>query len=197
MTNPTKWLCAHRRLGSAWASAKSDQSSLCAQWVAKDPSFLHVDSEDSDQICGCPGWSESSLGAQIICWFYHNAAHIITSLLLTSLGEQYILMSIDWKEMSIWNVSQFRMKPMALSVWFNGCCPRQSLTGVSVTCKERLFDCMFHEQIRTLDFRTYRASLFLNMIKFVYKIWIKSLYVIKLQWWWWSVNFMNHILPLT
>ena len=31
------------------ASAQSDQSSLCAQWVAKDPSFLHVDSEDSDQ----------------------------------------------------------------------------------------------------------------------------------------------------
>ena len=25
------------------------ESSLCAQWVAKDPSFLHVDSEDSDQ----------------------------------------------------------------------------------------------------------------------------------------------------
>ena len=23
--------------------------SLCAQWVAKDPSFLHADSEDSDQ----------------------------------------------------------------------------------------------------------------------------------------------------
>ena len=25
------------------------ESSLCAQWVAKDPSFLHVDSENSDQ----------------------------------------------------------------------------------------------------------------------------------------------------
>ena len=25
------------------------ESLLCAQWVAKDPSFLHVDSEDSDQ----------------------------------------------------------------------------------------------------------------------------------------------------
>ena len=24
------------------------ESSLCAQWVAKDPSFLHADSEDSD-----------------------------------------------------------------------------------------------------------------------------------------------------
>ena len=25
------------------------ESSLCAQWVAKDPRFLHADSEDSDQ----------------------------------------------------------------------------------------------------------------------------------------------------
>ena len=37
MTKPTKWLCAKRRLRSALA------------WVAKDPSFLHADSEDSDQ----------------------------------------------------------------------------------------------------------------------------------------------------
>ena len=28
MTKPTKWLCAQRRLGSAWASAQSNQSSL-------------------------------------------------------------------------------------------------------------------------------------------------------------------------
>ena len=27
----------------SWASAQSDQSSLCAQWVGKDPSFLHAD----------------------------------------------------------------------------------------------------------------------------------------------------------
>ena len=39
MTKPTKW---HVR------PAKT-QSSLCAQWVAKDPSFLHADSEGSDQ----------------------------------------------------------------------------------------------------------------------------------------------------
>ena len=30
-------------------SDRSDQSSLCTQWVAKGPRFLHVDSEDSDQ----------------------------------------------------------------------------------------------------------------------------------------------------
>ena len=34
------------KIRSAWASAQYDQSSLCAQWVAKDPSFLHADSED-------------------------------------------------------------------------------------------------------------------------------------------------------
>ena len=38
VTKPTMWLCAQRRLRSAWASAQSDQSTLCAQWVAKGPS---------------------------------------------------------------------------------------------------------------------------------------------------------------
>ena len=46
MTKPTKWVCAQRRLRSAWASAQSNQSLLCAQWIAKDPRFLHADSED-------------------------------------------------------------------------------------------------------------------------------------------------------
>ena len=32
-----------------WASGLSDQSSLCAFWIAKDPGFLHADSKDSDQ----------------------------------------------------------------------------------------------------------------------------------------------------
>ena len=30
------------------------ESSLCAQWVVKDPSFLHADSEDSDQTGRMP-----------------------------------------------------------------------------------------------------------------------------------------------
>ena len=28
--------------------------SVCAQWLAKDPSFLHADSEGSDQTGGMP-----------------------------------------------------------------------------------------------------------------------------------------------
>ena len=51
MTKPTKWpVCAQRRLGSDWAA----ESSLCAQWVAKDLMFLHGDSEDSHQTGRMP-----------------------------------------------------------------------------------------------------------------------------------------------
>ena len=39
---------------------------MCAQWVAKDPWFLHADSEDP----------ESSLGAHSLCWLCHVAAHL-------------------------------------------------------------------------------------------------------------------------
>ena len=49
-----KITCAANEDRSAWASAQSDQSLLCAQWVAKDPSFLNADSEDSDQTGRMP-----------------------------------------------------------------------------------------------------------------------------------------------
>ena len=70
------------------------ESSLCVQLVAKDPSFLHADSEDSDQtgrmprlilirLGRCPGWSESSLGAHaillVLSW---GGSYIYTPLLL-------------------------------------------------------------------------------------------------------------------
>ena len=45
MSKPTKWLC----IRPVWS-----ESSLCAQWVAKDPSFLHADSKDSDQTGRIP-----------------------------------------------------------------------------------------------------------------------------------------------
>ena len=43
-------MCAQRRLRSVWAS-------VSARWVAKDPSFLHADSKDTDQSGRSPGWS--------------------------------------------------------------------------------------------------------------------------------------------
>ena len=52
MEKPTKWHVRLAKTKISWASAQSDQSSMCAHWVAKEPSFLHADSEDSDQT----GW---------------------------------------------------------------------------------------------------------------------------------------------
>ena len=50
------------------------ESSLCAQWVIKDPRFLHADSEDSDQSGRMPTdlsrcWAHGSF-----CWFCHATA---------------------------------------------------------------------------------------------------------------------------
>ena len=49
----------------------------CAQWVAKDPSFLHADSED------WPDWADAQADLSLswahmtFCWFYHEAAHTL------------------------------------------------------------------------------------------------------------------------
>ena len=55
MTKQTKW---HARPAKAQMSLGIrpvwSESSLCTQWVAKDPSFLHADSEDSDQTGRMP-----------------------------------------------------------------------------------------------------------------------------------------------
>ena len=42
-------LCAQWRLISLDLHPVESQSWLCVQWVAKDPNFVHADSEDSDQ----------------------------------------------------------------------------------------------------------------------------------------------------
>ena len=55
MTKPTKWHVRPAKtqiilgIRPVWS-----ESSLCAQWVAKDPIFLHADSEDSDQTNRMP-----------------------------------------------------------------------------------------------------------------------------------------------
>ena len=58
-----KITCAPRH-GSA--STQSNQTSLCAQQVAKDPMFFHASSEDSDQTAHMS-----------FCWFYRDVAQFI------------------------------------------------------------------------------------------------------------------------
>ena len=59
------------------------ESSVCAQWIAKDPSFLHADSEDSDQT----GWMPR------LIWVF---AGCTTTLLVFSWGGSYKQFSISF-----------------------------------------------------------------------------------------------------
>ena len=55
-----------QRIHTVWSG-----SLLCAQWEAKDPRFLHADSEDSDQIGRMPRliWLSLCLAHRLFCWF--------------------------------------------------------------------------------------------------------------------------------
>ena len=78
MTKPTKWVCAQRRLRSAWASAQSDQNLFTVRM--KKPWSLAIKRTPNTliRLGRCPGWSESSLGAQSLCWFCHVPAQILS-----------------------------------------------------------------------------------------------------------------------
>ena len=81
MTKLTKWVCAQRRLRSAGAFAQSDQSLRCMPEESLGPYVPIIESTVKTliRLGGCPGWSESLLGAQLFCWFCHEVAHIIYS----------------------------------------------------------------------------------------------------------------------
>ena len=63
----SKWLCAQRRLRSAWASPQSDQSLRCAYNGSLGiQAFFMRTAKTLIRLGGCPGWSEFSLGAHAI-----------------------------------------------------------------------------------------------------------------------------------
>ena len=72
---------------------------MCTQWVAKNPNFLHADSEDSDQ----PGQSDLSL-----CWVHtHFVGFDMSRLILTFFENEQTLQTN--KKIQIDNVvSQFK-----------------------------------------------------------------------------------------
>ena len=95
MTKPPNWLCAQRRLRSTWASALSDQSLRCPHEESWSPRLpIKRTAKTLIRLGGCLGWSESSLGAQSLCWFCHVAAHM--SLLLCRFELGNIQVSFWW-----------------------------------------------------------------------------------------------------
>ena len=67
------------------------ESSLCAEWVAKDPRFLHADSEDSDQTDLSLRWARSHfvgfVMSRLICVIMIKFLTIFTKEYANSTGE--------------------------------------------------------------------------------------------------------------
>ena len=84
MTKPTKWLCAQRRLRSAFACAQSDQSSLSAWRKLGSLAPIERTAKTLIRLGGCPGWSEPSLGAHLFCCFFHVVGQICMVSLINS-----------------------------------------------------------------------------------------------------------------
>ena len=61
--NQQNGMCAQRRLKSAWASAQSDQSLRCPHEENLGLSYPFSAQRRLIRLGGCPGWSESLLGA--------------------------------------------------------------------------------------------------------------------------------------
>ena len=79
MTTPTKCYVRPAKTQISLGIHPSDQSSLCTQWVPKDPSFFHADSEDSDQTGRMP---------RLNCVF---AGRTHSILLILSLGGSFTI----------------------------------------------------------------------------------------------------------
>ena len=78
MTKPTKWLCTQRSLRSAWA-----------QWVAKNPSFLHADSEDWSDWADAQADLSHHWAHMSFYRFCHVPAHIVWANIVLALVRLY------------------------------------------------------------------------------------------------------------
>ena len=104
-------MCTQRRLRSAWASAQSDHTSLCTQWVAKDKSFLHAHSENSDQtgqmstlirvFAGCTGNFVGFVMLRLISNSYIIKHH--TSQILFSKNKSVVIKSQFDPHFEMWD----------------------------------------------------------------------------------------------
>ena len=74
------------------------ESSLCAQWVAKDPSFLHVDSEVSDQIGRIPR----------LIWVFTGRTLIL--LVLTCHGSFTVVNQLLSLDLYLWSLFLWNFK---------------------------------------------------------------------------------------
>ena len=102
MIKPTKWVCAQRRLRSAWASAQSDQKSSLSTWSNLGSLATHwAQSEDSDSTGRMPR----------LIWIFAGRTFI---LLVLSCRGSYLMVSNVADEISY---TESRKKLIWANMW--------------------------------------------------------------------------------
>ena len=97
---------AQRRLRSAWSSDQFDQCLHCLQEESFGP-YLSIEctAKALIRLDGCPGWSESSLGAQSFRWFRHEATHIKIRLQMATCSSAIYSIRYLSQLMRLWHFS--------------------------------------------------------------------------------------------
>ena len=132
MTKPTKWVCAQRRQISLGIRPVWSESLLCAQWVAKDPSFLHADSEDSDQtrrmprliwvfagrtvtllVLSCRGSNVQKTASTVK---EHKSDFLCMPQILGQLLESGSTMGTVGNDLKLW-LQKYKKKPNVVIIW--------------------------------------------------------------------------------
>ena len=97
------------------------ESSLCAQWVAKDPSFLHADSEDSDQTGRMPSaFAGHTTILLVLSWGGSYWSFSFPNLLFVLIGQVYLAERCEnHRNMKYRNTaSSLKYEKMMRTIWF-------------------------------------------------------------------------------
>ena len=139
MTKPTKWVCSQRRLRSAWASAGSLIRVFAVRmkkpWVLSYPLSAQ---RRLIRLSGCPGWSESSLGAQPHCWFCHVAAQLERDGFGEVTAKQNIQCTTTHVQNRIYNVPQL-MYITEYTMHHNSC-TKQNIQCTTTHVQNRIYN---------------------------------------------------------
>ena len=101
-TKPTKrYLCSAKTLISLCICADWSEPLLCALWVAKDPRFLHADSEDWSDWAATQANLSLRWAYRSFCWFCHAVTQMMVNHAQTQ-GISAKLFSFGFK-MFLWN----------------------------------------------------------------------------------------------
>ena len=112
----SKMTYAQRKLRSAWASAQYDQSSLCEHSVQlRIQAFFLRTVKTLIRLGGCPGCSESALGAQVIFMFLSCAGSNGSYFTLLLYAELHFIMF--WSYVYLSPMFTLSVNPIVLP-WF-------------------------------------------------------------------------------